>query len=272
MSFPILLITFIFALQVIQIYTFDILGTYAAYAAARSYSVFRNHAPLAGGNRDARQNAALLARDVAAAVLALYSVPRADELDRIEKTDVGMSEGAVKYWNLMERIGFTSSDPEHKTLGHRTAIYRMSGGHDGTCFRIREYGADGVEEITVSPTGEVRVLGLTEPAQAGFALFLREGYGYIDDLADLIVRTIITPQKGLITINAGSGVGHSVKEVIILFFDLLGKKLPIENEERPVFIKKSIADVEYAKKLFGWYHKTDLREGISSVLKSKGFI
>ena len=47
---------------------------------------------------------------------------------------------------------------------------------------------------------------------------------------------------------------------------------PVEDEGRPAFIEKSIANTEYAEKLFGWHHETSLRDGIAHVLERHGFI
>ena len=67
LTFRILLITFLFAWQVINVFIYDVLGQYAAFSAARSYSVFRDYDGLQG------EEPTWLARDVAAAVMAPYA-------------------------------------------------------------------------------------------------------------------------------------------------------------------------------------------------------
>lgn len=66
LAFPILLITFIFAIQLLFVFIYDILGSYAAYAAARSYSVF---CPQIG-----EVEAGKLAKGVAAAVMSSWTI------------------------------------------------------------------------------------------------------------------------------------------------------------------------------------------------------
>jgi len=92
---------------------------------------------------------------------------------------------------------------------------------------------------------------------------------YVDDLAELISIAIQKPSKGLLTVNAGAGSGNSVREVIDTIFDLLGMQVSLVDEGRPAFIKKSIADISLAKKLFGWTPKTGLKEGLSLLLKAR---
>ena len=95
---------------------------------------------------------------------------------------------------------------------------------------------------------------------------------YIDDLAEFITRVIAKRFPGLITVNVGSGAGHSVREAVNICFDLLGKSVPIESENRPPFILKSIANIEFAEQAYGWQCVTSLKDGIARVLKHNGLI
>lgn len=97
-------------------------------------------------------------------------------------------------------------------------------------------------------------------------------YIYIDDLADLICRAIMNPISGMLTVNAGSGTGHSVGEVMDTMFSALGKELPVEDEGLPEFIPVSIADMSVARKLYGFEPSVDLTEGIRRVLEHHGMV
>lgn len=153
------------------------------------------------------------------------------------------------------------------------AEYTISAWHklfglEGVIFRIfNVYGPDQPRGFLIPDVvdkifnGRLRLFNLT---------CVRD-FIYIDDLAELITQTITAPVKGLITVNAGTGIGHSVKDIANIVFELLGRNIPIEDEGYRAFIKKSIADVEYAKKLFGWRHKTSLRDGIARVLKKQAY-
>jgi hypothetical protein len=111
-SFPIVLVLFAFAWQMINMYKADIIGSYAAFAAARSYSVFR----YADGFSD--EDAVLLARDVAAVAmgaltphagkasgnLSFFSpedMRKSDWLDEIDEVEMD--------WNKVS--GFIQNDP-----------------------------------------------------------------------------------------------------------------------------------------------------------------
>lgn len=95
---------------------------------------------------------------------------------------------------------------------------------------------------------------------------------YIDDLADLIGRAILTPLPGMVTVNAGSGSGHSVGDVMQVMFDALGRELPVEDEGLPEFIPVSIADMTVARKLYGWEPSVPLAEGVERVLAHHGLL
>jgi len=98
----------------------------------------------------------------------------------------------------------------------------------------------------------------------------RRDFIFVEDLAELIVRAALTPTPGLEAINAGSGRSHSVAEVIELLFELIGRRLPVENQDRPVAIPDTVADLSRARELLGWSPRTPLREGLASVLAQAG--
>jgi nucleoside-diphosphate-sugar epimerase len=95
---------------------------------------------------------------------------------------------------------------------------------------------------------------------------------YIDDLVDLFGRVLLSPFPGMLTINAGSGKGTSVEEVLKAIFELFDRKLPVTNRNLSEAIPKSIADVKRACDLYGWQTKTDLREGLARVMHSHGLL
>ncbi len=199
-SFPMLLLTFMFTYQILQVYNYDVLGAYAAYAAARSYSVFRNHqgwlaeeqrtGPYSERVKAARAKAAVMARDVAASIMAPYTVSYgAFDTDWAGESMSGDSEvveertGVARYWDLMTLAGSHGS-----RLAYRAALARMtrsdSSSDEREPFLITEYGPDGKTSIAVGRRyGESDVAGvLPITSDGGFDLRFRPGYYYLDNM------------------------------------------------------------------------------------------
>jgi len=75
LTFPFMLVAFFFCWQVLRVFVYDTLGSYAAFAAARSYAVFHSVdlSDQKGAGSEEGSDAEWLARDVAAAALAPYA-------------------------------------------------------------------------------------------------------------------------------------------------------------------------------------------------------
>ncbi|WP_028587879.1 NAD-dependent epimerase/dehydratase family protein [Desulfocurvus vexinensis] len=95
---------------------------------------------------------------------------------------------------------------------------------------------------------------------------------FVDDLAELAVGAALRPGPGVAVVNAGTGQGHSVGEVVETMLDLLGLDLPVHDQGRPEVIPASIADVRTAEALFGWRAQTGLRPGLARVLEDAGLL
>lgn len=95
---------------------------------------------------------------------------------------------------------------------------------------------------------------------------------YIDDLARIMADAVEFPKAGMLTVNAGTGEGVSVGNVVDVFERILGRTLEIEDEGLPEFVPKSIADVTLARRLYGWEPKVSLEQGVSRVLASHGML
>ncbi|WDP89731.1 MAG: SDR family oxidoreductase [Desulfobacter sp.] len=97
-------------------------------------------------------------------------------------------------------------------------------------------------------------------------------YIFVEDIADLTAAVIQNPAKGLVTINAGSGTGYSVKDVLGIMFRLMGREVEVETDDREDFIKTSIADVGAAEKMYGWRSRTGIEKGLARVLDAHGLL
>tara|TARA_Y100000590_G_scaffold55884_4_gene58559 strand:+ start:15152 stop:15997 length:846 start_codon:yes stop_codon:yes gene_type:complete len=91
---------------------------------------------------------------------------------------------------------------------------------------------------------------------------------YIKDFSEFIEKII---EKNLYSeiLNAGSGVNHSISEIIDMIQSFHSKKYPVENfnDERQNEIFETLADISKAKKLLNWAPKWKFREGIKDMIE-----
>ncbi len=93
---------------------------------------------------------------------------------------------------------------------------------------------------------------------------------YIDDVANALA------QAGLLddlppVLNVGSGIGHSLTEVVRVMSELLGYTVDtLSTESRRVDIPESVLDVDLATHMLGLQAEVDLRTGILRTLRFHG--
>ena len=94
---------------------------------------------------------------------------------------------------------------------------------------------------------------------------------YIDDLAEALMLCGLSEQSSSV-VNIGSGNGYSLKNVLNLMEDLVGKKIPtIASDSRLSDIPYSVFNIEFAKKSLSFQPSINLRQGLLKVLKHHGF-
>lgn len=90
-------------------------------------------------------------------------------------------------------------------------------------------------------------------------------YIYIDDLARLCVNAIEKNVTGVF--NAGSGVGHSINEVVETLKNVAEVDLDVRYKEGRCFdIQRSVLDIQRAKQVFDWQPEITLEEGMAEHL------
>ncbi|KIC93569.1 NAD-dependent epimerase/dehydratase family protein [Flavihumibacter solisilvae] len=98
------------------------------------------------------------------------------------------------------------------------------------------------------------------------SLIPRRDYLYIDDLVDLLIRTVQHPVAGIF--NAGTGRSSSVGDLVQMIARILNKDVTINDtgQLRPNEILDTVADCAKARAVFGWEPKVTLEEGITRML------
>jgi nucleoside-diphosphate-sugar epimerase len=98
----------------------------------------------------------------------------------------------------------------------------------------------------------------------------RRDFVFLDDVVEALIRTLDDP-RGQRVINIGSGLSHSVQEVIAAVQAAAGTHLPVasEEEERPNEIPDVRADIARARDLLGWQPRTSFAEGIAKLVQAE---
>lgn len=94
----------------------------------------------------------------------------------------------------------------------------------------------------------------------------RRDYLFIDDLMDLLVRTMAP--HGCDVVNVGSGRSATPREVAELIVQIAGITKPIvsRGEARPDEVLEMTADITKARRAFGWEPRVSLADGLSKTI------
>lgn len=97
---------------------------------------------------------------------------------------------------------------------------------------------------------------------------------HVSDLADLFLQAVENmdkiPHKS--NIQAGTGIGNSLRNLVKFMEKESGKKANINWGGKPYRKKDTmyaVADISLQKKLFDWYPKISLREGVKLYIQAK---
>ena len=93
-------------------------------------------------------------------------------------------------------------------------------------------------------------------------------YIFVDDLVDAVVKAMSADVKFDI-FNIGTGISHSVSDLINLLGDIVGQEFRIISlsQERFGEINSTRADISKAQKVLNWYPNWELKAGLERVWK-----
>lgn len=97
----------------------------------------------------------------------------------------------------------------------------------------------------------------------------RRDYLYVDELLDLLLRTMDPP--GFDIFNAGSGRSISPRELAesILRAAAIEKPVVSRGDVRPDEVLETVADVGKAKRILDWEPRMSLAEGLEKIVKER---
>lgn len=118
-----------------------------------------------------------------------------------------------------------------------------------------------VSQVAVGRRQELQVFGSDWPTPDGTGV---RDYIHVMDLAEghlAAVRHLMEQEPQLVTLNLGSGQGHSVLEVIKAFEQASGRTVPYRLvDRRPGDAAATVADPSFAHHVLGWRTKRSLED------------
>ena len=93
---------------------------------------------------------------------------------------------------------------------------------------------------------------------------------YVSDTVNGIILSLV--KEGIVgeVINIGSQRSYSIKDLVYLIYDIMGKKVSIEIESsrfRPYDVDTLICNYERANKILGWKPEVTVREGLKNTIE-----
>ncbi|MES2614902.1 MAG: UDP-glucose 4-epimerase GalE [Bdellovibrionota bacterium] len=132
-------------------------------------------------------------------------------------------------------------------------------------------------EVANGKLPEFNLTGTTWPTRDGSGI---RDYIHVWDLALAHVKAVenfsnaftnMHENSNYLCVNLGTGNGVTVKELLVAFENVIGKKLPIkETEPRPGDVAGAYANSNKAFELLGWKAAKSIEEAIQDALKWQG--
>ena len=139
-----------------------------------------------------------------------------------------------------------------------TTVLRVGNAYGSLLSQFRRQGLIGVATNCVMNGKAIRVFGSPHNVR---------DYVHLEDISDIAVRAAI-PRQPFSVFNVGSGVGHSVSEVIRVIEDCWGQPVQILRDDSlgDRLTDWVVLDITKAREELDWSPKIDLRTGICKIM------
>jgi UDP-glucose 4-epimerase len=194
-----------------------------------------------------------------------------------------LSTGGAMYGNTPEKVGgFTESSNCHPISNYAAGkaaaeMFIQAFGHQSPrkVFIVRPSNMYGPGQPFNPRFGLIPALFNAAMTKTPFSVWgdgetVRD-FLYIDDFCALLNRlmTAIHLPEGVTTLNAGSGRGYSINDVIRVVEKVVDIPLVVQRRERrTVDVDRIILDSSLAKTLLGWEPTTSLEEGLRKTFRA----
>jgi nucleoside-diphosphate-sugar epimerase len=176
--------------------------------------------------------------------------------------------GDAKVLPISETAEISAKNPyalSKKLAEELCQFYRSNHNIDVTIFRpFNAYGANQASTFLIPSIIKQVVDGKSIQVMD---LAPKRDFIYIKDLVDAISMVVNFKSGGGI-FNLGSGVSHSVGNLIEIIQNLFGSSLPVisDNKKRAGEIMDTVADITLARQDLGWQPKFSLRDGLEDMI------
>jgi UDP-glucose 4-epimerase len=177
----------------------------------------------------------------------VYGIPRSNPIKESHPTDPICSYGITKL--IVEKyLGLF-----HRLYGLEYMVLRCSNAYGP---RQNPWGQQGVIAVFLGRVarGEPVVIW-------GDGAIVRD-YVYVEDIARAQLLAATSTDAGL-TLNVGSGVGHSLNQIVELIHSVTGRQVRVQYESaRDADVPANVLDPLLAEKRLAWRSEVTLEEGI----------
>lgn len=192
-------------------------------------------------------------------------------LEACRKHDVPMTYISAYIYGQPERIPIRETDPIRPNNPYAKSKYMAE---ELCAFYAQQFGVrvSIIRPFNVYGAGQKRdflipqIIGqaMEEECIRVMDLAPKRDYIYLDDLLEAIFLTVKNVQDYDV-FNIGSGISHSVGEVIETVQRILGTDKPVEcrNETRRNEMNNVVADISHAESVLGWHPSHTLEQGLT---------
>lgn len=191
----------------------------------------------------------------------VYGDPQTERIDESHPTGQGLTNPYGWSKAMIEQIirDVQVSWPEFEAVLLR--YFNPGGAHESGLIGESPSGVPNnlmpyVAQVAAGQRESVNVFGDAYPTPDGTGV---RDYIHVMDLADGHLAALQHLEAGVATYNLGSGIGHSVLDVISAYAEASGKDVPyVIAEPRAGDVSTVIADPSLANQMLGWSAKRSL--------------